>query len=651
MAKDKSIEKIAVNKNDEPTAIAERLIDSDADSIILSIPKFSKFAESVSNFKLLKRESDILDKEVIVETVDEDALALAKESGLEAHNPFFGRMKGGQQISDIRTKATKEQEAEEEPKPKKKKATKAKKKPEVEEAESEAEEEVEEEETPEAKEEGRMVEIKLGRTGMGVVSDVLINDKPVAPTPPPAEPEPGLIQDIPTPRATGRISINPVNSGIVLPEEEATAAVSPYSPSPEPERLEDHHPENIFKHLGSDEGIKVFEKIKKYKGGGKLHIGGKKRKLILVGVVILLVLIPYLALAVLPKAEILVETGKTPWDYSGTVAALSSATQISAENTTIPGQIFTQTTNLTLRFDANGRETIERKATGQIEIINAHSSESQPLVATTRFETPDGKIFRITEGVTVPGAEVKDGKIIPSSITANIVADKPGQEYNLASVEKLTVPGFKGDPKFSSFYGKITTPTEGGFVGEAKVATEEDVDKAVQEAKIKIQESSKALMMSKIPEGFKVLDGASEFEIKDQTVNREADAEGKFSVFSEAQISQFAFKEDQLEAMLAEKALVNFPGGNQVDSKKIEFGAVKPNFEDKILRVEVSYKSQIEKIIDASKLKESVLGKKEAALQETLSAVEGVKRAEVSLWPFWVKTVPSNGDKVKLEID
>ena len=158
-------------------------------------------------------------------------------------------------------------------------------------------------------------------------------------------------------------------------------------------------------------------------------------------------------------------------------------------------------------------------------------------------------------------------------------------------------------------------------------------------------------MMSKIPEGFKVLDGASEFEIKDQTVNREADAEGKFSVFSEAQISQFAFKEDQLEAMLAEKALVNFPGGNQVDSKKIEFGAVKPNFEDKILRVEVSYKSQIEKIIDASKLKESVLGKKEAALQETLSAVEGVKRAEVSLWPFWVKTVPSNGDKVKLEID
>ena len=65
---------------------------------------------------------------------------------------------------------------------------------------------------------------------------------------------------------------------------------------------------------------------------------------------------------------------------------------------------------------------MSQKAQGTLTIYNAYSSAPQTLVATTRFVTPDGKIFRLTNEVTVPGAKITNGQIVPSSINAPIAA-------------------------------------------------------------------------------------------------------------------------------------------------------------------------------------------------------------------------------------
>src|SRR3989344_4085548 len=53
--------------------------------------------------------------------------------------------------------------------------------------------------------------------------------------------------------------------------------------------------------------------------------------------------------------------------------------------------------------NAIGNEKVSEKARGEIVIYNNYNSEPQQLIASTRFETPAGKIYRLSVPVTVPG--------------------------------------------------------------------------------------------------------------------------------------------------------------------------------------------------------------------------------------------------------
>ena len=125
----------------------------------------------------------------------------------------------------------------------------------------------------------------------------------------------------------------------------------------------------------------------------------------------------------------------------------------------------------------------------------------------TRFESPDGQLFRLTEGVKVAGAKIVDGKIVPSTTEATVVADKAGPEYNIGPVEKFTIPGLKGSPKYNAFYGKSTAAMTGGFIGEITYPTPEDIKKTKEEVAKQLEDSLRVLTAAQIPEDFKMIDG------------------------------------------------------------------------------------------------------------------------------------------------
>ena len=53
----------------------------------------------MSNFHLLKRESEALDKKLVIESVDDRVIELAGISGIDSINPFFTKSK--RRFSDI----------------------------------------------------------------------------------------------------------------------------------------------------------------------------------------------------------------------------------------------------------------------------------------------------------------------------------------------------------------------------------------------------------------------------------------------------------------------------------------------------------------------------------------------------------------------
>ena len=62
---------------------------------------------------------------------------------------------------------------------------------------------------------------------------------------------------------------------------------------------------------------------------------------------------------------------------------------------------------------ATGEEDVEIKASGNIVVFNNFDSANQRLIKNTRFETPDGLIYRIDKSVVIPGKITKDEKVIP----------------------------------------------------------------------------------------------------------------------------------------------------------------------------------------------------------------------------------------------
>ena len=46
---------------------------------------------------------------------------------------------------------------------------------------------------------------------------------------------------------------------------------------------------------------------------------------------------------------------------------------------------------------------VNQKAQGELTVYNNYSEAPQILIKNTRFQTEDGKIFRIGDSITVPG--------------------------------------------------------------------------------------------------------------------------------------------------------------------------------------------------------------------------------------------------------
>src|SRR3989344_1375259 len=93
------MKKITINKSDEVAIIVEKIIEAPENEVVLNVPRFSHLGESLSNFHLLKREAEALEKKIIIESVDDHVVELAEMSGLTAINPFFAKNK--RQFADI----------------------------------------------------------------------------------------------------------------------------------------------------------------------------------------------------------------------------------------------------------------------------------------------------------------------------------------------------------------------------------------------------------------------------------------------------------------------------------------------------------------------------------------------------------------------
>lgn len=513
------IKKINVNKNDEPASVAEKLIDADADEVVLNIPRFSKLAESLANFHLIKREAQLLKKKIIIESVDDKAIELANLAKLEAVNPFF--IKSRKQFSDIVIGGRKE-------------APQFYKKKEIEKREK-----------------------------------FFADEKPA--------------------RQTKK------------------------------------------------------EKLIKPPSVRKILIVGTGCFLILAGL--------FAAIKILPKAEITVFAKKHPWAFNDAVMADKSLVEADAAKNKIPAQIFSVSKDLELEFPASGKKVVEQKARGKIKIFNAYSSQPQVLIVNTRFVTPDGKIFRLIAGITVPGAEISDGKIIPSSIVAEVIADKAGEAYNIGPVSRFSIPGFQGSPRYNAFYGQSDAPMTGGFIGELAYPSDGDIKSAKAELRKRLESSLSAALIGQIPDDLKLMKNAQNNFYGQPEIIADTGNSGNFKIKGGGESKGIVFLEADINKIMLAKIRAEFGQEFEIKDFGMEYGEARADFQKGIVSFPVKFSANAARRVDAEDLRKKIADKSENELRAIIFGLPGIESANISLWPFWVQKVPSNPAKIRVSID
>lgn len=334
------------------------------------------------------------------------------------------------------------------------------------------------------------------------------------------------------------------------------------------------------------------------------------------------------------------------------IKANKNISKINFEKMEIPAQVVAVEKNTTEEFFATGKKFAKTKAKGTITVYNVYSSWPQKLVKNTRFLSQDKKLFRTTKAIIIPGAKIKNGQIVPSSIDVEVVADQIGPEYNIPP-STFTIPGFKGGPKYKGFYGKSFDYMKGGANGDVVYITEDDVKKAKKTVLDKLFNVAQSELESQIPENLKLIPEAKENKTISINVEpKENEIAKKFKVTAKIVSYAFLFDEKDLSDLIHYIALSRTKKGEIADknTQKIEFKSSSIDFSrgEAIFNIraeETAYAS-----INKDDLKSKLAGKNYEAINEFFGNQKNIEKADVTLWPFWISKVPKSLNKIKIEI-
>ena len=357
------------------------------------------------------------------------------------------------------------------------------------------------------------------------------------------------------------------------------------------------------------------------------------------------------SMTILPRAKIELSLEKKNLDFVGTMIASADIKEnnFARDEVMVRGVNFLEKKNITKAYPASGKKYVERKAAGEIVIYNNFSSAPQTLVATTRFVALDGKVYRLDNTVTVPGAESVGGKLTPSSIRAAVTAEKAGEEYNLSPGMKFRIPGFEGTAKYDGFYAELKDSIIGGFLGESSLPSPEDMVSARADAEKSLEEIIKTQLLFNLPPEVKVLNNAYQFKITDTKVNEVADQVGKFTITVYGEAKLIGFREPELVEVIG-RGLIGKSGNDfKVENYELEYGDPALNAEG-VLNVPVKFKSVWVRTFDIDNFKREAAGKKQAGLQALIFSIPGIQSGEARLWPFWVTRVPKNTDRIIVDV-
>jgi len=269
-------------------------------------------------------------------------------------------------------------------------------------------------------------------------------------------------------------------------------------------------------------------------------------------------------------------------------------------------------------------------------------------LAGTRFVSEDGMFFKSKNSIEVPGLELKNEEVVPGYVDVPVIAAEAGEEYNI-NPSSFSVYVYRGTDRYTKFYGESSTKMLGG--GELSQITENDLDSAedvlIEKAKKETEESLK----SKITDDFVVLNDAFESKILESFSSKEiGDVLDNFSFTIRGSSRIISFKVNDVRDLIENFILSQISAGSAVYSEDLDisYQLSDIDWDDEELVINFNTSFEVYPEIDLDFLKEELMGKSLVETKFLLENQPEIIKTEISFWPFWVKSIPDDDGRIKI---
>jgi len=307
----------------------------------------------------------------------------------------------------------------------------------------------------------------------------------------------------------------------------------------------------------------------------------------------------------------------------------------------IPIQVFRVTRETTNLFATTGKEDRAVKARGIIRVYNKYSNSTQTLVPNTRFISKEGKLFRSTHRLNIPGKGHAD---------VEVIAAQAGGKYNIGP-SNFSLPGLAGSALYTSVYGTSSESMTGGSVQTVSVVTKEDIVAAQEELVASLSENTKEILLRKIPKDIILLPESLEAKVLDTySLIKEGSELDKFSYTARVRASVFGIQETVSELFARELLSSEMGQEERIDEQSLLVAyRVQSNSEEtESISLELAVSSRVYYALDPVELRLRLKGASINRMVALLSEYPHLVSAQVSLWPFWVNTIPENIEKIQV---
>lgn len=299
--------------------------------------------------------------------------------------------------------------------------------------------------------------------------------------------------------------------------------------------------------------------------------------------------------------------------------------------------------------EAQGTTHIETKSSGSITVSNTYSASPVKLVKNTRFESPDGLIFRALSDVVVPG---KKGST-PGTVNVTVVADQPGEKYNLGPTAKFTVPGLKSTPDmFAGVTAKSTAAMSGGFMGDKPGTAPGALEAAVALVRGRLEAKAQEAIAAQAKDDTFAFPELAVITYESLPATNEAGTSVR--IHEKAHVEIPVFQKEAFAQVIAKAAFADSESApvtmEPMDDFTVYALASGDQTEPGALSLVASGQALIIWKIDTKALAEALQGKDSSAFQGIVNGFPSVSEAKARIAPFWKSSFPAKAADIKVDV-